>query len=250
MKPLLPTCLIAATSFAACSSSDTPTEADYDDVAQALTATVVTDSDGGEVGAMIDATSVARGDGKIALKLDASGKFTGNHLGLDYSYTAKCSDAEGKAQDTCDKTSDKADVAVNWSGDLKLPHLTAAVKREGNWTLTGLQTDKVTFAGDSEFDLDTEMQSLFRNATRTYHVSYNANYDSVVMDRTEHAVTGGKVTYSINAERTASGPRRESEAQFDIDGVLEFKADGTASLTLDKSHSYKVNAVTGELTKD
>jgi hypothetical protein len=250
MKRLLPTCLIAATSFAACSSTDTPTEADYDDVAQALTATVVTDSDGGEVGAMVDATNIARGDGKLTLELDATGKFTGNHLGLDYAYTATCSDAEGQEQDTCDKTSDKADIAVSWSGDLKLPHITAAVKREGNWQLSGLQTDKVTFEGDGSFDLDTEMQSLFRTATRTYKVSYSANYDSVVLDRTEHAVTGGKVMYSIDAERTASGPRRESEAQFSIDGVLEFKADGTASLTLDKSHSYNVNVTTGELAKD
>lgn len=250
MKPLLPTCLIAATSFAACSSSDTPTEADYDDVAQALTAVVVTDNDGGEVGAMVDATSIAHGDGKLTLKVDASGKYTGNHLGLDYAYTATCSDAEGAAQDTCDKTSNKAEVTVDWSGDLKLPHLTAAVMRSGRWQLTGLQSELVTFTGESEFELDAQLQSLFRTASRSYRLTYRADYDAVVLDRAQHAVESGKVTYSIDAERTASGPRRESEAQFNIDGVLEFKGDGKASLTLDKSHTYNVNVVTGELAKD
>jgi hypothetical protein len=139
MKSLLPTCLIAATSFAGCSSTDTATEADYDDVAQALTAVVVTDNNGGEVGAMIDASNVAAGDGRVTLQLDSTGKYTGSHLGLDYAYTATCSDAEGAAQEACDKTSDSADVAVSFNGELKLPHLTAAVERDGSWQLRGLQ---------------------------------------------------------------------------------------------------------------
>jgi hypothetical protein len=249
MKRLLSSCLVAATTFAGCSSSDTPTEADYDDVAQALTSVVVTDNDGGEVGAMIDATSVAHGDGKLTLSLDASGKYTGSHLGLEYAYTAKCSDAEGTAQDTCDKTSDTAEVAVNWTGDLELPRLTASVMRDGSWQLSGLQSDEVTFAGDSEFSLDTEVQSLFRSATRTYRVNYSASYDDVVLSRTQRAVKSGRVTYSIDAERTASGPRGESEATFDIDGVLEFNADGSASLTLDSDHAYKLDLTTGVLVK-
>lgn len=249
MKRLLPTYLIAATSLAACSGTDTPTEADYDDVAQALTAVVVTDNEGGEVGAMIDASSIAHGDGKLTLQLDASGKYTGNHLGLDYAYTATCSNAEGAPQQACDKSSDSADVAVSFSGELQLPRLTAAVMREGSWQLSGLQTDRVTFSGDSEFTLDTQLQSLFRDATRSYRLNYVASYDTVVLDRAARNVVSGKVTYNIDSERMAMGTRGESEAQFTMDGVLEFNADGTADLTLDGNHTYHVHMGSGGLTK-
>src|ERR1700712_5747740 len=115
MKRLLPTCLLAVTSVAGCSSTDTPTVDDYDDVAQALTAVTVSDDQGGDTGAMADAASIALGDGKLTLKLGANGKFSGNHLGLDYDYTATCSDAAAAAQAACDRTIDSADIAVNWS---------------------------------------------------------------------------------------------------------------------------------------
>jgi hypothetical protein len=249
MKRLLPTCLIAATSLAGCSSSDTPTEADYDDVAQALTAVVVTDNEGGEVGAMIDATSIAAGDGKITLQLDTTGKYTGNHLGLNYAYSAVCSNAEGAALTACDKSSDSADVAVSFSGELALPRLSAAVVRDGSWQLSGLQSEQVTFAGESELSLDTQVESLFRDATRAYRLNYVANYDAVVLDRAARRVVSGKVMLSVDSVRMATGTRGESEAQFNMDGVLEFKADGTASLTLDGSHNYKVHMGSGGLTK-
>jgi hypothetical protein len=249
MNRLLPTCLLAATSFAACSSSDTPSADDYDDVAQALTSVTATSDDSGDTGAMADAASIAIGDGKIALKVDANGKFSGNHLGLNYNYTAKCTDAAGADQAACNRTSDKADVGVSWSGDLKLPRLSAAVTREGSWQLSGLQSEQVTFAGDSDFTLDAQMESLFRSVTRTYKVSYTANYDSVVYDRSAHAFKSGTVTYTIDAERTASGTRGDSEAKFNIDGELTFNGDGTAKLTLDHNASYNVNLVTGDLAK-
>jgi hypothetical protein len=249
MKRLLPTCLLAVTSFTGCSSSDTPTADDYDDVAQALTAVTVTDDATGDTGAMADAATIARGDGKLALKIDANGKYSGNHLGFNYNYTAACSDAAGAAQEACDRNTDKADIAVNWSGELKLPRLTATVMRDGNWELRNLQTDEVTFAGDSDFSLDAQLQSLFRSVTRTYKVSYSANYNSVVFDRDTHSFKSGTVTYTIDAERTATGSRGDSEAQFDIDGELTFNGNGTAKLTLDKKASYNVNLTNGELTK-
>jgi len=249
MKRLFPTCLLAATSFVGCAGSDTPTEADYDDVAQALTAVVVTDNEGGEVGAMIDASSVARGDGRLTLQLDASGKYSGNHLGLDYAYTATCSNAEGAPLAACDKSSDSADVTVSFSGELTLPRLSAAVVREGSWQLSGLQSEQVTFAGDSELTVNTQLESLFRDATRAYRLNYVASYEGVVLDKATRRVVGGKVTYNIDSERMATGTRGESEAQFNIDGVLEFKADGTASLTLDRSHTYNVHMGSGGLTK-
>lgn len=250
MKQRIKTCLLAATCAAGCTSTDTATEADYDDVAQALTAVVVTDNDGGEVGAMVDAAMIASGDGNLSLKLAASGQYTGSHLGLDYTYSVTCSDAEGAKQEACDDTTDSAQVGVRWSGDLALPNLTAAVSREGDWQLSDIQSAEITLTGDSNLELDAELQSLFRSVTRSYHLSYDASYEDVVLQRSTRKLDSGRVTYNIDADRTASGPRRDSEAHFTMDAVLEFTGDGQATLTLDRKFQYNIDLATAELTKE
>jgi hypothetical protein len=97
--------------------------------------------------------------------------------------------------------------------------------------------------------LDTQLESIFRDATRSYRLNYVASYDAVVLNKTARDVVSGKITYNIDSERMATGSRGESEAQFSIDGVLEFKGDGTASLTLDSDHAYNIHLASGGLTK-
>lgn len=250
MKRLMNVCALAATCAAGCAGTDDATEADYDDVAQAMSALVVTDNNGGDVGAMVDATNIAAGNGGLTLQVSASGKYTASHLGLEYEYSAQCSDAEGQEQQACTADSDSAQIEVNWSGDLELPHLKAAVSREGSWQLSDLQSDNVTFAGAGDFNVDLEVSSLFRSVTRTYTLAYNATYEGVVLQRSARALESGRITYSIDAERTATGPRRESQAHFNMDGVLEIHGDGTATLTLDSAYSYQIDLKTAQLTKD
>jgi hypothetical protein len=240
---------LAATCAVGCSSSDPATEADYDDVAQALSSTVATGNGGGDVGSMNDTATIAAGSSGLGLTVDASGKASGDHFGLDYSYELACSDAAGAAQTRCDSSTDSAKVDINWSGSLSLPHITASVDREGSWTLAGVQSDTVAFDGSSDFTLDLSLQSLWRNASRDYHVAYSADYAGVKLDRAAHKVTGGSVNYVIDAERMASGPKRESDAKFHMDGALTFNADSTAMLTLDKSHSYTINTADGSVDK-
>jgi hypothetical protein len=240
--------MLAAACLTGC-SQDQATEADYDDVAQALTAVVSTGNDGGEVGALSDSVSIALGSSDLSIQASAAGKFKSSHLGLEYDYAISCKDGAGTKQDKCGKTTDSADVAVKWSGELGLPHLTASVSRDGSWQLSKLQSDVAQLSGDSDFVLDAKVESLFRSVTRSYHVGYSAKYADVTFDLAARRITGGKATYSIDAERTATGPRRESEAQFSMDGVLTFAADGTATLTLDRSFSYKIDPATGVMVK-
>jgi hypothetical protein len=248
MKRIVEGCMLAAACLAGC-AKDEATEADYDDVAQALTAMVSTDNDGGEVGALSDSVSIALGRTDVSIQASAAGKFKSSHLGLDYDYAIRCKDTAGGALDKCDKSTDSADVTVKWSGDLGLPHLTAGVSRDGSWQLTKLQSDIAHVNGDSDFVLDAKVESLFTRVTRSYHVGYSAKYADVTFDRAARRITGGSATYSIDAERTASGPRRESEAQFSMDGSLTFAADGTATLTLDRSYKYKIDPASGLMVK-
>jgi hypothetical protein len=249
MKRFLGSCVLAATCAVGCSSSDPATEADYDDVAQALSSTVSTGNGGGDVGSMNDTATVAAGATGLGVTFDASGKVSGDHFGLDYSYELACSDAKGAAQTKCDSTTDSAKVDVNWSGNLSLPHITASVDREGSWTLAGVQSDTVAFDGSSDFTLDLSLQSLWRNASRSYHLTYSADYAGVKLDRSARKVTGGSVKYVIDAERMAESAKKESDAKFHMDAALTFGTDGTAMLTLDKSHSYKINTTDGSVDK-
>lgn len=250
MKRIMEGCILAAACLTGC-AKDQATEADYDDVAQALSAVVVTDNGGGEVGAMSDSVSIALGAGDLSIQASAtgSGQWKSSHLGLDYDYAISCKDETGAKQDQCGKTTDSADVSVKWSGELGLPRITASVTRDGSWQLTKLQTDSALLNGDSNFDLDAKLESLFRDVTRTYHVGYSAKYTDVALDLAAHRIEGGKATYSIDAERKATGPRRESEAEFSMDGELTFNTDGSATLTLDRSYKYKIDTATGAMVK-
>ena len=249
MKRILSHCILAGACLAGCSSQDQATEADYDDVAQALTAVVSTGSGGGEVGAMSDSVSIALGAGDLTIQASAEGKFKSSHLGLEYDYAISCKDSAGVQLPKCGSTTDAAGVNVKWSGDLGLPNVTASVAREGSWQLTQLQSAVAQLDGDSDFELDVKVQSLFRNLTRSYHVGYSASYADVALNRVARRIEGGKITYSIDAERKASGPRRESEAEFSMDGELVFAADGSATLTLDKSFKYAIDTASGVMVK-
>ena len=243
MKRLIGTCLAVATCSIGC-STDVATEADYDDVAQALTSVVVTDNGGGEIGSMVDSTSIAVGAPDLSIKIDAGGKYTGTHLGLAYEYSVNCG-----AANKCDRSTDSADVKIKWSGDLALPYMTSSVQREGNWKLSGIQSGVVTIGGASDFTVDTHMQSIFRTADRTYSLSYSADYDAVKLDRQAHRLTGGTINYEVDADRMASSARGSSEASFHMSGVLSFNAGGAATLTLDGKYSYAIDTTTGFVIK-
>jgi hypothetical protein len=243
-------CVLAAASLAGCSSQDQATEADYDDVAQALTAMVTTDNGGGEVGAMSDSVNIALGAGDLSIQASAAGHWKSSHLGLQYDYAISCKDEAGAAMQKCSRDTDSADVKVAWSGDLGLPHLTASVDRNGSWQLQKIQSGTAQLNGDSDFDLDVKLESLFRDVTRSYHVGYNAKYSDVTLDLAAKRIQSGSVRYSIDAERKATGPRRESEAEFSMDGELTFAADGTATLTLDRNFNYKLDTATGVMVKE
>lgn len=243
MKRLFGTCLVAATCTVGC-NTDVATESDYDDVAQALTSVVVTDNGGGDIGSMVDSTTIAIGSPDVSIKVDAGGMNTVTHLGLDYEYQVTCG-----ASNKCDRTTDVADVKLKWNGDLTLPFMTSKVEREGSWKLSSIQSGVVSIDGASDFTLDTDMQSIFRPASRNYHLGYSADYSGVKLDRLTRRITGGNVKYEIDAERMATGTKHSSDANFHIAGTLTFNAVGPATLTLDGQYSYAIDTTTGIVVK-
>jgi hypothetical protein len=242
-------CLVSGLFGAACGNSTPATEADYDDVAQALSAAVATTDGGGEVGSFYDSASIITGSPSLDVQLKAGGEFAGRRVGMMYDYKVECSDRSGAELSNCGSNTDDASIDVNWSGELALPTLQANVTRKGSWQLSNVQSGTVDIAGDSDFDLDTHFESIFRLATRDYHLSYSADYSDVKVRLKPMAVVGGAVHYVIDAERKASGVRHESDAQFHMKGVLTFQPDGSAELTLDGDYHYSIDTNSGVMIK-
>jgi hypothetical protein len=234
---------------AACSGTDTPTENDYDDVAQALGGVAATDDGGGEVGTLIDASVIATGSSADGISLHASGKFSGNRLGITYDYDVSCADSSGKPLDPCTSASDSADVSVKWSGELATAVLNASVSHDGELKLTSIQSGTVSVSGQSSLQLDARFDALLREASRTYHLSYRAEYRDLRVQRSPARMLGGSIQYALEVERTATNRTREASANFEIEAELVFGADGSATLTLDGQHHYAIDTHTGTVAK-
>jgi len=234
--------LVPFAALASCGGGQA-TEDEYNDVAQAIGSTTSTGSGGGEVGSFSDTAMLATGQMPAGLSAAGSGHFAGTHLGLDYDYQITCSPAP------CGAATDSAEVKVSWSGSLDLPSLQASIDRNGDWTLTGVQSGTATFSGEGSFSFDIAVQSIFRTASASYHLDYNATYSAVLINVATRKPIGGSIHYQISAEHDASGPHGSASGNFDIDAVVTFSANGTATLTLDGSHHYTINLSNGIVTK-
>ena len=236
---------------AACSSSTQPTQADYDDTAQQLGSTTSTGGGGGEVGSMADVVSLSTGTPVDGFTVDASGKITGTHVGLTYDYTLTCKDSGGNVLPVCTSLTNSADAMITWSGMLTLPNLTASVDRTGSWSVTGLQTATATFSGTGSFTFDATVMSIFRPVTAMYNLSADATYDSVLVATATKQPIGGDIHYDVtaSASTTNTGNGDDSSAKFDISADVAFASNGTATLTLDGSHTYTIDTSTGVVVK-
>src|SRR5689334_18216810 len=97
MKPLLHASVSCAALLAACSSDDSISDEDYDDVASALASTSRPQggSRGGELGAMADLGILARGGAVPDFTLGGN-VWLGTRRGLSYRYEVACHDSEDR----------------------------------------------------------------------------------------------------------------------------------------------------------
>jgi hypothetical protein len=238
----------------ACSSSDkseggAATNDDYDDVAQSLGVAVATGNGGGDVGSLSDSVDIAVGLPPLDVTLKAAGEFTGIRAGVSYDYKLECKNTAGATLDACNVETDDAAAQVTWSGDLALPNFAASVDRQGQWQLSNLKSGTAVFSGSGDLTFDAKFQSSFRNVERNYHLSYSADYVDVKVQVLPRLVVGGTIHYAVDAERIASSNAGDSSAKFSMDADVVFGADGGATLTLDATHRYNVNATTGVVVR-
>jgi hypothetical protein len=229
-----------------CSSEKKYSDEDYDDVATAVGALVGTDSTG-ETASMEDAEEISTGNADSDLAQMGGDSWQGNRAGLTYSYDVACKDAEGQAQESCNESTDSANMVLAWNGHLDLPRYDASVDRTGDWTLSGLQSDTAVFNGKGTFDVETEFTAWFRPVTRNFELDYDASYDNVTFDRIARQFTSGTIHYAVNALRTVTHEGERSETAIDVAVDIEFIGNGQARINVDGVRDYDLDLSSGQV---
>jgi hypothetical protein len=248
----LPFLFAAACSTSSSSDDDRPELAaeDYDDTAQAIAATTAGDGNGGDLAAMSDSASIALGVVPLGFVWTGAGQIHGNRFGVDYTFTITCEDVNGNTLPTCSNLTDRAEVDVAWSGMLDTLNFDAAVERTGTWTLDGLQSNSITFEGDSSFSYDASLVSVFRPGARaSFSFDADAQYDAIAIDGATHDAIAGTATFDISAHKVVTGTNHDVDKSFSVHAEVEFHADRTATITLDGDHHYTLNLVTGVVVR-
>lgn len=221
---------------ACAASADRPTASDYDEIAASVGSS--TSHHGGDTSALSDVAMLATGRPLPGFTLGGDGSFHGDAFGLTYAFSIACSDLQRRALPACDPDTNVADVDLAWSGAIDLPLLEDSEQRTGHWTLGGLTqaTAAISGVGHLEFDSATPT-SAFHFA---YDVTYQLSYDAAAL-----RPIGGSLDYAIDASITRGG---ELHAVA-IDGRAEFSPDGGATLVLDGTQRYHVDADTGSVAR-
>ncbi|HEY6174110.1 MAG TPA: hypothetical protein VIX73_06690 [Kofleriaceae bacterium] len=256
---------LSLTACAASPSSTTtsqPTSADYDDIAQTIATSTATASTtttsgsslgAGDVIAIRDAVSLARGILPFGFLRDRDGHFRGDHMGIANDFTIACKDKSGADQATCNSMTDSATVTVMLKGSLETPNFSASIDREGMWTITGLQSATATLDGSASFSLDTTIKSVFHpGVTSTFMFDNSATYTAITVTTADREITGGSASFEVKAHRTVTGTANGSndvDKSFDVKADLTFNADHTATLVLDDMHTFTIDLRTGRITK-
>jgi hypothetical protein len=252
-----------AFSITACTSSSSQTSpattADYEDAAQTISSSMVAGGSGGigggDVIVFADAVSLAQGRLPLGFLRDDDHHFHGNLMGVNHAVTITCKDAAGTVLAVCDHTTDSATITLKQTGDLKTQNFTAAVDREGNFTITGLQSATATFSGDSSFSFDTTLNSVFHpGVTATFMFDATASFKAITIATADHQITGGSASFEVKAHRTVTGTgsgssNHDVDKSFDVHADITFNADQTATLVLDGTHTFTIHLSTGKIVK-
>lgn len=239
--------VLSATAFG-CNKDDekdAPTREEADEVS-ATTAGLVSSNDGqgGEVRAMDDALALIRGETPAGMAASAEGSFRLNRAGLNYSYKVRCFDAAG-ADVACGPGADGGTVTVDWDGAYDGLWIDGSAVRSGEWTLRGVRGESPVLSGAGSFDLSIDYQSLDGRRQSSYDFAFDATYRDVRFDRALKRPVGGTIRYDVEAKRTASGPRRDANAEFEATALVTFGPEG-ASLRVDREYEYDLDLKTGE----
>lgn len=240
---------VLSAGLVACGAGEqnSPSQEDYDDVASA-TAALLTD-EGGELEGMADAVDLASGQPPAILTGTSTGSWSGSRGQIDYAYTLTCLNARGVELPACDLRTDEARLVLAWDGEVDTARRYALLDRDGNWTLSDLQSDQIGFDGAGTYVVNSEFMALYRPVMRSLSLDYAATYVGIVYDRALRRPVAGRIDYTVSVDRTESRQFRNVEASFDMTATVTFSPEGTATLVLDGERTYVVTLDDGAVAE-
>jgi hypothetical protein len=237
--------LAALAAVPACASdADVPTQADYDEVAEALAPLVAQDLGAG--GTLATVATAARGQSVAALRA-AAGATAASGASLEWSIEVECRDATGTVQASCNAETDTALVTAGFDGSLELGTYRASLTANGRWSLAGLQSGPVTATGEQVLGAASSFTSTWRNETRTFDLEVSKSYE-LSFPTLDPRDVRGELSGSVFAHRTRVNPNVDIDKRFDIDVAIELAGDRTAVLVLDGVARYRLDLDTGAIT--
>lgn len=238
-------CAAVVVAAAACAAEPHAplTDEEADDLAMSLASTLRPPGGGGELGAMLDVATIARGGTPAGFAATADGSVAGHHLGLAYRYAIACRDAHNRPQPACDAATDNADVLVSWAGVLDLPALVMVIERDGAWILNDITSGRLRLDGDGAMTYESRIQQR-DGVAATYRLAYAASHRAIVLAPGDKWPRSGTIRYALTATRTRDG---EPTRDLDVAADLRFGAGGFATIALDGARAYRLNLATGAL---
>jgi hypothetical protein len=235
----------ALLALGACSGDaiDTPTQTDYDEVAQSTSPVIVRDMASNRT-----AIQVTRGSLPLWLVLQGDGTLSGDDGALHWSIALTCFDAQGTVQVACGETTDRADLAIDVDGTLTLGGWDGSLDAHRHWTLSGLTTDTVGASGTTSVQASSTFESMSSHVMRSFASDYDGSYDlSIPAD--DPALARGSIHGMVVADRTGSGPGGDASAHFEVTVDVTLDGSGIATVSLDGTARYRLDLHTGAVTR-
>lgn len=227
-------CHLTGTLVLAACASDVPDAVDEDDaknVAMSIASTLRPVAGGGELGAMLDAAALVRGERPAGLEIVDS-TATGQRGGFSYRLTTACRDEHNRAI-ACSVRTDNADVDATWSAVLATNAYVMVSSREGTWVINDITPERMRFDGEGHLEYASRVV-----ATDEGHaMSYDASYRNVVLVRGERWPRGGLVRYELVLDHA-------HERALTVRAETQFHASGRATIVLE-DHAFELDLSTG-----
>lgn len=196
--------------------------------------------------------TLTQGQTPADLTVGAGESVVGLRTGLEYEYGVTCLDASGSTLEVCDATTDTAQFAVSWSGELDLSALgmvgyTYTIARTGDWTLMGLQSGEAELNGQGSFDVVSRYNAMLGMVSEEFSLNYDATYNAVLIDDLG-VIRGGQIVYDVEVHAESGTWINSSETDLSMQAAVTFDSDGQATLEMDGHRAYDIDLATGSVS--
>jgi len=218
---------------------DRGVEQDYDDLAVTLAGAIRST----QLQAMVDGVNAAYGGGQLpGFTVVQPGELYGVRGSVRYDYSFHCEDQQAHDNFTCGPESDHIHWLATIDGPVMIDALSfSEFKMTTHWAIHEIYLNKPQVEETNRMLLDA---SLATDGNRFQLTVDGTNFDHVRIAPQPTLPFAGGITYAITATRTRATANPQVRS-YTAAATVSFAANGQATITLDGTHTYAVDMVTG-----